>query len=82
MGRTSDSLVVVCQTQPAGPLYYVGFGLQNRLPILIPGVLHFQTNGFVVTNNDTQYTITPDALTIYQPSAGNTVEPMTEYWTG
>lgn len=81
MGRTSDSLVVVCQTQPAGPLYYVGFGLQNRLPILIPGVLHFQTNGFVVTNNDTQYTITPDALTIYQPSAGNTVEPMTEYWT-
>lgn len=79
MGRTTDSLVVICQHAEEAP-YYVGFGLGNGLPIVIPKALRYNDTGFVVTNLDTQYTITPQSLTIYQAATGNAVEPMIEYW--
>jgi hypothetical protein len=78
MGRTADSLVVICQNRD-GHLYYVGFGLRNRLSIVVPGALPYYS-GYVANNIDTQYTVTSDALTIYQTASGNDVEPMIEYW--
>ena len=79
MGRTEDSLVVICQHDDEPP-YYVGFGLGNRLAIVIPKASRYYDTGFSVNNLDTQYTITPESLTIYQPATGNTIEPMIEYW--
>jgi hypothetical protein len=79
MGRTKDSLVVICQHNDEPP-YYVGFGLGNGLPIVIPKASRYYDTGFVVINVDTQYTITRDSMTIYQPATGNNVEPMIEYW--
>jgi serine/threonine-protein kinase len=57
MGRTDNSLAVICQSG-GGSLFYEGFGLQNGLPVAVDKVLRFN-DGYTVNNIDTQYTITP-----------------------
>jgi hypothetical protein len=79
IGRTSESLVVICQTG-VERYYYKGFGLQNGLSVDIDDPV--RTGGtFVVTNNGVQYPLSPVALTITQGSSVLSNEPMLEYWS-
>jgi hypothetical protein len=79
IGRTPDSVVVICQTG-AGRFYYKGVGLQNGLPVEIEDPV--QTGAaFVATNNGVQYSLSPAALTITQGSTVLSNEPMLEYWS-
>ena len=51
IGRTSDSLVVICETG-VGWFYYKGFGLQNGLSVDIDDpVLIGAASTFVATNH-------------------------------
>jgi hypothetical protein len=78
IGRTSQSLVVICQTG-VGRFYYKGFGLQNRSSLEIDDpVLMGAASTFVATNNGVQYSFSPTALTITQGSAVVSNEPMLE----
>ena len=63
MGRTADSLAVICQNSD-GKLYYVGFGLQRVCPSCWKRVLRYWDDGFTVNNLDYQYTVTPEMLEI------------------
>lgn len=79
IARTSDSLVVICQTG-VGRYYYKGFGLQNGLTVEIDDPT--RTGGaFVATNNGVQYSVSRDALVITQGSNMLSNEPMQEYWS-
>ena len=78
IGRTSQSLVVICQTG-VGRFYYKGFGLQNGSSVEIDDpVLMGAASTFVATNNGVQYSFSPTALTITQGSAVVSNEPMLE----
>ena len=60
IGRTADSVVVICQTG-IGRFYYKGVGLKNGLSVEIddPG----QTGpAFAATNNGAQYSLSPAGL--------------------
>jgi hypothetical protein len=79
IGRTSDSVVVICQTG-VGRLYYKGVGLQNGQSVEIDDPV--QTGAaFVATNNGVQYSLSPTALIISQGSTVLSNEPMLEYWS-
>jgi len=52
----------------------VGFGLRNGLPVVVNKVLRYNA-GYTVSNIDTQYTVTPEALEINQGSSVLTREP-------
>lgn len=80
IAKTSDSLVVICQTG-VGRHYYRGFGLQNGLSVEIDDPVR-NGAGFVATNNGVQYSVAPDALLITQDSTVLSHEPMLEYWSG
>ena len=76
MGRTADSVVVICQTG-VGRFYYKGAGLQNGLSVEIDDPV--QTGAaFVATNNGVQYSVSPAALMITQGSTVVSNEPMVE----
>jgi hypothetical protein len=78
LGRTADSLVLICQVRP-GDWYYKGYGLKNHLPLFINGAQR-TAKGFRATNYGVQYDVAPDALTITQGSAGVSSERMLEFW--
>jgi hypothetical protein len=79
IGRTADSVVVICQTG-VGRFYYKGVGLQNGLSVEIDDPV--QTGAtFVATNNGVQYLLSPTALIITQGSTVLSNEPMLEYWS-
>jgi hypothetical protein len=79
IGRTADSVVVICQTG-VGRFYYKGVGLQNGLSVEIDDPV--QTGAaFVATNNGVQYSLSPTALIITQGSTVLSDEPMLEYWS-
>jgi hypothetical protein len=80
IGRTADSVVVICQTGVAR-YYYKGFGLQNGLSVEIDNPLRTGA-GFVATNNGVQYSVSPNGLVISQRSTVISNEPMLEYWSG
>lgn len=79
IGRTNNSLLVICQSQ-GGTLYYKGMGLQNQQGVYIDGVAR-TSSGFTVTNNGVQYTITRNELQINQGGSTLADEPMTAYWS-
>lgn len=78
IGRTTNSLVVICQSR-SGALYYRGMGLKNQLGVYIDGVTP-TSMGFTVTNNGVKYTISSSELQISQGGTTLADEPMTEYW--
>ena len=66
MGRTADSLAVICQNSD-GKLYYVGFGLHNGLARRVgKECCSYWDDGYTVNNLDYQYTVTPEMLEIDQ----------------
>lgn len=79
MGRTADSLAVICQNSD-GKLYYVGFGLHNGLPVVLERVLRYWDDGYTVNNLDYQYTVTPEMLEIDQGQGVLSREQWIEYW--
>ena len=80
IAKTSDSLVVICQTG-VGRYYYRGFGLQNGLSVEIDDPVR-NGLGFVATNNGVQYSVAPDALLITQGFNVLSHEPTLGYWSG
>ena len=79
MGRTADSLAVICQNSD-GKLYYVGFGLHNGLPVLLERVLRYWEDGYTVNNLEYQYTVTPEMFEIDQGQGVLSREQWIEYW--
>lgn len=79
IGRTADSVVVICQTG-IGRLYYKGVGLQNGLSVEVDDPVPTGAT-FVATNNGVQYSLSPTALIITQGSTVLSNEPMLEYWS-
>jgi hypothetical protein len=79
IARTSDSLIVICQTG-VGRLYYKGFGLQNHLSVEIADPVRAGA-AFVASNNAVQYSLSPDGLVITQGPTVLSKEPMLTYWT-
>ena len=79
IGRTSESLAVICQTG-LGRLYYKGVGLKNGLSVEIDDPVHTGA-AFVAANNGVQYSLSRTALIITQGSTMLSNEPMLEYWS-
>jgi hypothetical protein len=79
MGRTTLSVVVVCQIQP-GNFYYRGVRLSDGASIELANVVR-SSGGFDVTNptDGTLYRIRPTSLTIAPPDGPASSEPMLEY---
>ena len=79
VGRTADSVVVICQTGCRAVL------LQRRWPTerVISRDRRSGATGatFVPTNNGVQYSLSPTALIITQGSTVLSNEPMLEYWS-
>ena len=80
LGRTADSLVVICQNS-RGDMYYRGFGLGNHLPLFVDRARR-TGDGFIAFNNGYQYTVSRSALIITRGSTVVSNEPMVEYWSG
>jgi len=80
LGRTADSLVVICQNS-RGDMYYRGFGLGNHLSLLIDSARRSE-DGFVAFNNGYRYTLSRNALVVTHGSTVVSNEPMVEYWSG
>lgn len=57
LGRTADSLVLICRVRPR-EWYYRGYGLKNHLPLFINGAQR-TAKGFRATNNGVQYDVAP-----------------------
>ena len=79
MGRTTLSVVVVCQIQP-GNFYYRGVRLSDGASIELANAVR-SSAGFDVTNptDGTVYRIRPTSLTIAPPDGPASSEPMLEY---
>ncbi|MGO9228079.1 MAG: hypothetical protein ACLQKA_02545 [Bryobacteraceae bacterium] len=79
MGRTTLSVVVVCQIQP-GNFYYRGVRLSDGAGIELANAVR-SSAGFNVTNptDGTVYRIRPTSLTIASPDGQAFSEPMLEY---
>jgi serine/threonine protein kinase, bacterial len=79
MARTTQSVLVVCQTQP-GTFYYRGVRLSDGASIELANAVR-SSAGFDVTNptDGTRYQIRPTSLTIAPPDAPASTEPMLEY---
>ena len=79
MGRTTKSVVVVCEIQP-GNFYYRGVRLSDGASIELANVVR-SSGGFDVTNptDGTLYRIRPTSLTIAPPDGPASSEPMIQY---
>jgi serine/threonine protein kinase len=79
LGRTPDSVLVVCRTGP-GDFYYRGVRLSDGAGIELANAVR-SSGGFDVTNptDGTRYQIRPDGLTIVPPDGRAITEPMVEY---
>jgi hypothetical protein len=79
IGRTSQSLVVICQTYD-GRFYCKRLGLQNGLSVELQNFVRIDDT-FGASNNGIQYQVSPAALIIKEGQATVSVEPMLEYWS-
>lgn len=79
MGRTTQSVVVVCEIQP-GDFYYRGVRLSDGASIELANAVR-SSAGFDVTNpsDGTVYRIRPTSLTISSPGGPASSEPMLKY---
>jgi hypothetical protein len=79
MGRTTQSVVVVCQIQP-GNFYYRGVRLSDGASIELANAVR-SSGGFDVTNptDGTRYRIRATSLTIVPPDGPASYEPMLQY---
>ena len=79
LGRTAQSVVVVCQIQP-GNFYYRGVRLSDGASIELANAVR-SSDGFDVINptDGTHYRIRPASLTIASPGGPSDFEPMLEY---
>jgi hypothetical protein len=79
MGRTSKSLIVICQNY-AGRFYYKGFGLKGGRSVEVDD-LELAEDKFTTTSNGALYLVSSTALTITRGSTSVVDEPMLEYWS-
>ena len=79
VGRTAESLVVICETG-AGRYYYKGVRTDDGAAIEIDDPVP-SGDGFTVTNAGVQYRISSSALVISEGSTVLTEEPMLQYWS-
>lgn len=79
IGRTTHSVLVVCQIQP-GNFYYRGVRLSDGASIELANAVR-SSEGFDVTNptDGTRYQIRPTSLTIAPPDGAASSEPMLQY---
>lgn len=79
MARTTQSVLVVCQIDPA-TYYYRGVRLSDGAGIELANVVR-SSGGFDVTNptDGTRYQVRPDGMSITTPDGQVFTEPMTEY---
>ena len=79
MARTTNSLVVVCETGP-GSYYYRGVRLKDGASIELANAVR-TSSGFDVTNptDGTRYEIRPNVLNIISPRGQVDSEPMVQY---
>jgi hypothetical protein len=80
MGRTTLSVVVVCQIQP-GNFYYRGVRLSDGAGIELANAVR-SSDGFDVTNpvDGTRYQVRHTGISITSPDGQVHPEPMIEYW--
>jgi hypothetical protein len=80
MGRTTLSVLVVCQIQP-GSFYYRGVRLSDGAGIELPNAVR-SSDGFDVTNpvDGTRYQVRRDGISITSPDGQIYPESMIEYW--
>ncbi|MEE2033624.1 hypothetical protein [Rhodococcus chondri] len=79
VGRTTESLVVVCETG-AGRYYYKGVRLRDGAAIEIDDPVATD-DGFTATNAGVQYRISSSSLLITKGSDLLAEEPMLQYWS-
>lgn len=79
IGRTTSSLVVVCETG-AGRYYYKGVRPEDGAAIEIDDPAP-SGDGFAATNAGVQYRISPSSLVITEGSTLLAEEPMLQYWS-
>jgi serine/threonine protein kinase len=79
MGRTTQSLIVVCEVGPAN-YYYRGIRLSDGASIELANAVR-SSGGFDVTNpvDGTRYQVRPTGISITTPSGQVFSEPMIEY---
>jgi serine/threonine protein kinase len=79
MGRTTQSLIVVCEVGPAN-YYYRGVRLSDGASIELANAVR-SSGGFDVTNpvDGTRYQVRPTGISITSPSGQVFSEPMIEY---
>jgi serine/threonine protein kinase len=79
MGRTTQSLVVVCEIGPAN-YYYRGLRLSDGASIELANAVR-SSGGFEVTNpvDGTRYEVRPTGISITSPGGQVSSEPMIEY---
>ncbi len=77
--RTTQSLIVVCQTGP-GSFYYRGLRLSDGAGIELANVVQ-SSAGFDVTNptDGTRYQIRPNVVNIVSPDGQVSSEPVLQY---
>jgi len=82
MGRTTQSVLVVCQIQP-GSFYYRGVRLSDGAGIELANAVR-SSDGFDVTNpvDGTRYQVRQTGISITSPDGQVYTEPMIEYWAG
>ena len=80
MGRTTLSVLVVCQIQP-GSFYYRGVRLSDGAGIELPNAVR-SSDGFDVTNpvDGTRYQVRQTGISITSPDGQVYPEPMIDYW--
>jgi hypothetical protein len=80
MGRTTLSVLVVCQIQP-GSFYYRGVRLSDGASIELPNAVR-SSDGFDVTNpvDGTRYQVRQTGISITSPDGQMYPEPMINYW--
>jgi hypothetical protein len=79
IGRTSTSLIVICQNY-AGRFYYKGFGLNDGRSVEVDNLLRAEDK-FSTTRNDVRYFVSSAALIVKRGSNTFVDEPMLEYWS-
>jgi hypothetical protein len=79
IGRTSKSLMVICQSYTGG-FYYKGFDLQNRLSVEVENFVRVDER-FTASNIGVQYLVSPEALIVTNGPVTLSLEPMLEYWS-
>jgi serine/threonine protein kinase len=79
MGRTTQSLIVVCEIGPAN-YYYRGLRLSDGASIELANAVR-SSGGFDVTNpvDETRYQVRPNGISITSPDGQVSSEPMIEY---